>query len=289
MFGLFYLERGDLLLVKKVFNNNILLAQDQDLLEVILMGKGIGFGLKPGDKPDQGKVDKVFKIASEELQNQFVKIVNDIPANHLDLTEKVLNYAQDQLKVKFDDSTYIGLADHLNYAIKRARDGNELKNALSWEIRKFYKDEYKVAIETLEIIKYHEQISLSEDEASFIAMHFVNGQQNGSGVKDAIITTKIIQDILSIVKFHFDIDLDEDSINYVRFVTHIRFFLQRIDSDARAKDDFLFDQVKMKYPEVYDCVERISLYFNKKLNIDLSSEEMLYFMLHIRRLIERKN
>ena len=28
--------------VKKVFNNNILLAEDENLLEVILMGRGIG-------------------------------------------------------------------------------------------------------------------------------------------------------------------------------------------------------------------------------------------------------
>ena len=35
--------------VKKVFNNNILLAEDEQMLETVLMGKGIGFAMKPGE------------------------------------------------------------------------------------------------------------------------------------------------------------------------------------------------------------------------------------------------
>ena len=46
--------------VKKVFNNNILLAEDEQMLETVLMGKGIGFAMKPGDTPDESKIDKIF-------------------------------------------------------------------------------------------------------------------------------------------------------------------------------------------------------------------------------------
>ena len=42
--------------VKKVFNNNILLAEDENLLEVILMGRGIGYAMKPGDPADESKI-----------------------------------------------------------------------------------------------------------------------------------------------------------------------------------------------------------------------------------------
>lgn len=274
--------------IKKVFNNNILLAEDDQLSEMILMGKGIGFSMKTGDVPDPKKIDKTFKIESEELQNQFIQLMNVIPINHLELTKKVIEFAEKKLNVHFDDSIFIGLADHINFAIKRAKEGNEIKNALLWEIKKFYKKEFEVAMESIDIILYYEGITMSEDEASFIAMHFVNGQQSGEGVRSTVIATNIIQDILSIIKFHFKIDLDGESINYSRFITHIRFFLQRAHQPTVSDDDFLFEQIKTKYSETYKCVLRVKKYLDNKLNIELTDEEMLYFMLHIRRLTERE-
>lgn len=288
-FGLLFVCEVKRLKVKKVFNNNILLAEDDALLEMILMGKGIGFGLKQGDRPDEEKIEKVFKIDSAENQDRFVKLVNDIPASHLDLTQKVLDLAEQELHTEFDDTVFVGLADHLSFAIKRLKEHDELKNALIWEIKKFYRKEFIVAQKAAKLIEYYEAIQIPEDEICFIAMHFVNGQQSGEGVRNAAIATSVIQDILNIVKFHFKIDLDEESINYSRFITHIRFFLHRTHHSEGLKKDELFEQVKHKYPETYECVERVKVYLEVKLNIILSYEEMLYFMLHIRRLTERES
>lgn len=274
--------------VKKVFNNNILLAEDERDLEIILMGKGIGYGLKPGDLPDESKIEKKFKLNSEDMQDKFIRLVNDIPANYLELTKQIVEFAEHELNTTFDDFIYIGLADHLTFAIKRAKEKEYLNNALHWEIKKFYKKEYDVALKALDIIAYHESVEMTEDEASFIAMHFVNGQQVGEEIQRTVVATNIIQDILSIVKFFYGIDLDEDSINYSRFITHIRFFLQRAHHGHGQTDDFLFEQVKIKYPETYECSLRIKKYLDTTLDIELSNDELLYFMLHIKRLTERE-
>lgn len=275
--------------IKKVFNNNILLAEDDRMLEMILLGKGIGFGMKPGDIPDTAKVEKTYKIDSEEIMDRFVKLADDIPLNHLELTQQVIAAAEKDLNIRFDDSIFIGLADHISYAIRRFREGNSLNNALLWEIKRFYKAEFQAAKHSLNIIEHDEGIRLSEDEASFIAMHFVNGQQSGDGVRNTAIATEVIQDILSIIQYHYHIRLDEESINYSRFITHIRFFLQRAHTPARSEGDlFLFEQIRSKYPDTYECVLRVSTYLGSKLGIMLSEEEMLYFMLHIHRLTERE-
>lgn len=257
------------------------------MLEMVLMGKGVGFSLKPGDTPDESKIDKIFRLDSKGIQNQFVKLVDDIPVNQLELTRKIIDFAEKDLNTRFDYSIFIGLADHISFAIKRAKEHDSLKNALLWEIKKFYRKEFQTAFKCLEIIEYYEGIRLSEDEASFIAMHFVNGQQSGDGVRDTVIATNVIQDILNIIKFHYKIDLDEESINYSRFITHIRFFLQRINQPSVSEDDYLFEQIKTKYPDTFMCVLRVKKYLDQRLSIDLTNEEMLYFMLHIRRLTER--
>lgn len=276
------------MIARKIFNNNILLAEDKKQSEVILMGKGIGFALKPGDTVDASKIEKRFLIDSEEMTKKFISLMDDIPPRHLELTKMIVDSAEKELNTKFDDLIYVALADHINFAVKRARDNEFVQNALHWEIQRFYKKEFDAAKEAVSLIEYHEKIKLSEDEVSFIAMHFVNGQQSGQLMEKTVETTKIIHDILNIVKFHFKINLDEDSINYTRFVTHIRFFLQRRTDQIIDSDQFLFEQFQRKYTNTYSCCIKISNYLDTKINRGLNNEEMLYFMIHIIRLIEPK-
>ncbi len=246
-------------------------------------------GMKPGDPADESKIDKVFKITAHQQQEDFVKLMKEIPINHLELTKKIVEMAQKELNVQFDDVIYIGLTDHIHFVIKRAKQNEQLKNALLWEIKKFYPREFAASMKALELIEYSEGLQLTEDEASFIAMHFVNGQQSGEAIRETVEATQIIQDILNIIKFHYKIDLNENSINYSRFITHIRFFLQRIRGSLNvSEDDYLFEKVKEKYPDAYACASRIKTYLDAKLGVELTHEEMLYFMLHIRRLTERE-
>ena len=51
------------------------------------------------------------------------------------------------------------------------------------------------------------------------------------------ILTKMIQNILNIVKFHYKLELDEYSLHYERFITHLKFFSQRMFSGKEIKDD----------------------------------------------------
>lgn len=282
---------GDEMNIKRIFNNNIVLAEDGTMIEKMLLGKGIGFGKKTHDIVEMDKVEKIFVLDSKQMMDKFIQLVGDIPVNHIELTKRIVEKAEKDLNCKFDDSIYVGLTDHINYTLCRYRQNDILKNALLWEIKKFYPNEFKAALNTISLMEYEEQIKLSEDEAGFIAMHYVNAQQNGEAVHETIVATKVIQGILNIVKFHYKIDLDEVSINYSRFITHIRFFLQRINRQYRDnnKEDFLFMQVRVKYPDVYECANKIKIYLESKLKILLSDEEMLYFMLHIKRLTEREN
>ena len=54
--------------------------------------------------------------------------------------------------------------------------GIQLKNPLKWDIARFYADEYAVGRKALEIIKHDLGVEMEDDEAAFIAVHFVNAQ-----------------------------------------------------------------------------------------------------------------
>ena len=50
--------------ITKQLNNNIVIAFDDQGREVVLMGKGIGFGCKPGAEPNMVLVEKQFSAAA---------------------------------------------------------------------------------------------------------------------------------------------------------------------------------------------------------------------------------
>lgn len=278
--------------IKKIFNNNIILAHDEKMLERVLLGRGIAFSKKEGDEVDRSKIDKIFILESRELVDKFVNLVGEIPTNHLELTNSIVKDAEERLDIKFNDSIYIGLADHINYALYRHKKGEHIQNAFLWEIKKFYPKEYMAALAALEIIFYYEKVKLTEDEASFIALHFVNGQNVEANLAyQGNNESAVILDILNIIKFHYNIEIEEDSINYSRFVTHLRFFLQRVNRQARyeAEDNHLFLQVREKYPKAYQCALKINVYLKSKMKVTMTTEEQLYFILHINRLTAREN
>lgn len=278
------------MIIKKIFNNNVLLAENDQQLEMILLGKGIAFQKKAGDEVDENKIDKKFVIDSDDSKAKFIELLREVPLNHLELTTKIIVAAESELGTTFNDSIYIGLTDHINYALFRYKQGIQLSNALMWEVKKFYPKEFKAAMNALKTIEYYEGISFTEDEAGFIALHFVNAMQDDEGMKLTVQSTEVIQQILNIVKFHYCIELDESSLNYNRFVTHIRYFIRRLLSHEvchHQDDEFLFLQVKEKYPQAYQCACKVQKYLETKFCAKITHEEMLYFMLHINRVAER--
>lgn len=275
----------------KTFNNNICLVEDAKHQEMILMGKGIAFGLKKDDEVDPNKIDKKFVFDTKELNDKFSALFDQVPVKYIELSSNIIDYATKALNIIFDNSIYLALSDHISYAIERYQNGEALKNALLFDIKKFYPNEFKVALKALDMIAYETEIKMSEDEAGFIAMHFVNASQSGEAMSQTIAVTKMVEDILQIVEYHYHLALDVNSINYIRFVSHIRFFARRLFSNEIYNDDQddLFEQIRNKYPTSYQCSLKVKKYILLNYNIDLGSDEMVYFMLHINRVCSRQS
>ncbi|WP_124068209.1 PRD domain-containing protein [Clostridium sp. E02] len=276
--------------VKKIYNNNIILAEDDKMSEVILLGKGIAFQKQSGDFVDDDKIDKKFIFESPETYSKYIALLKEVPLNQVELANKIIEQAQEELKVTFHDSIYIGLTDHISYTISRYKSGLFLKNALLWEIKNYYPKEYKAAENALNLIWYYEKLQLSEDEIGFLALHFINAQQGGEEIEKTMAVAEIEHDVLNIVKYYYQIDLNENTLNYSRFITHIRFFARRLlkEEILTSDDNFLFEQIKDKMPKAKECADKVKDYFIKKFKITISQEEMIYFMLHINRVAERE-
>ena len=92
--------------------------------------------------------------------------------------------------------------------------------------------------------------------------------------------------ISEIVRLDFACDLEQDSFSYNRFITHIRYLVQRIVSGVSGgkNDAFLYEQVKVNYPESFICIQKIVTYIKSSYAFELSLDEQVYLTIHIQRL-----
>ena len=274
----------DNIIIEIVINNNIISAYEKSGAEVIVMGRGIGFKKKQGEMVPADQISKIFRIKSRTLTEQFKELLANMPLERVRISDEIISHAKDHLKLKLNQSIYVTLTDHINFAIERVSQGIEPQNALLWEIKRFYPQEFQLGIYALELIHDRLGILLPEDEAGFIALHFVNAEY-GTDIRDAVKFPDQMQAIVDIVERDLGILLDESSLHYERFMTHIKFLIQRIYRKEllSSEDRELSLLMQRKYPREYQCSLKVAEYIMQATGSRLSEEEIMYLSVHIRR------
>lgn len=278
--------------IHKILNNNVVVIVDSHQKEQIVMGRGIAFKKHAGDEFDDSLIDKTFILDSKENSSKFQEMIVDIPIDHVMVCEQIIADAKKTLNKDLNEMIYISLTDHIHTAIMRFLEGIQVKNALLYDIRRFYPDEYKVGIEALKKIEEEFKVQLPEDEAGFIALHLVNAEMDDSRVQDMYSITKIMQEICNIVKYTYKTQFDEDSVYFYRFMTHLKFFAQRMVRHTpynESSEDELLELIVNKYPQAYKGTCKIEEFIQKKYQYPLSDDEKLYLTIHIERLIYKSN
>lgn len=279
------------MIIEKVLNNNVLLTKNRKGKEVIVMGRGISFNKVAGDYVDPAKVDKVFLLNENEFTARLTELLNEIPVTHLELASEIVAYANKVLGTELSDNLYLTLTDHIHFALQRFGKGIQLKNAMLFEIKRFYQKEFAIGLDALKIIEQATGFALGEDEAGFIALHLVNARMDGNEVRSTIKMTEIVQNILNIVTYHYKVVLDETSLNYSRFLTHLQYFSMRVlkKETNNSGEEFLYNQVKQTYVKAFECVGKINDYLESSYGQSLSKDEYVYLTIHIQRVTERNS
>lgn len=272
--------------IVKIMNNNVVSALDERNCEIILMGKGVGFGCRPGMEADMSLVEKrFFPMQSSTHMHQLVELLERIPLEHFAIGLQIVEHVQSKINKPLNEALCLMISDHISFAIERQEKRLDLTNALLWETMKFYPEEYRLGIDALDIIEREAGVRLSDDEAGFLAMHFVNAQYGSGDAGLARDMVRLIQDVVNLVRYTYGIELDENSLDYIRFITHLKFFLSRIFKKAtHTGNEELYGIVSGMYPKATACVRKISAYLRQKLDYSLSLEEESYLIIHIEKL-----
>ena len=276
--------------VIKTLNNNMVLARDSDGNDRICQGKGIGFRKKSGDSIVWSQVERSYIPENEQDRRYFQQLFSEIPDEYWEIAEKVVEYGRDQYQIKVSDRVILPLCDHMAGSVERYKKGTTLSNPMLWDIKRVYSDEFQIGKYALKILQERFNVEMKEDEAAFLAYHFVNAELGSlpNISPDSIAT--LIASVLDIVQESFQIKLNDEDWNYQRFVTHLKFFASRIVQRAgyqNEADDELYDELSERYRPVRKCVDRIADYILINYHYDLSMDERLYLLIHIQRVTKK--
>ncbi|WP_334331880.1 PRD domain-containing protein [Companilactobacillus sp. HBUAS59544] len=274
----------------KNYNNNAALVVDDENVEWMIVGKGIGFGKKPGDLVDASKITQKFK----SVNNDEVDTLKEYDESIINVTSDIVQDAESFLNVKFNDHQYLILADHINFASVRAQDGIEFTDrAVSWEVKKLFPKEYEASARAIEIIKKDLDVVFPKGELVFLTYHFVNLENEKESLQDTIQVSKMIADIINIIQISYHMTLDDESFNYSRLVSHLRYFLIRKLKSSQVSseqlDPSLLKLMIAKYPAENNTVQKISTFLRNTKGWALSENNQVYLILHVWRVTHRNN
>ena len=271
--------------ISKIINNNVVSTCDEEGREIIVMGRGVGFKAKEGSTIDEEKVEKIFRLESQNTMDKFKELLVNLPMEHVQISAEIISYAKEVLNRPINPNVYITLTDHINFALERYKQKMMFSNPLIREVRSFYHAEYLIGEYAIAMIERDLGVKLPVDEAASIALHIVNAEYDAP-MGDTIKITNLIQQVLEVVREYFSIELDEQSLSYERFITHLRFLAQRVFTGEHMNlDNLEFQEVIDRlYPEEYACSQKIQALIKLQYRHQVTEEEVAYLALHIKRI-----
>ncbi len=274
--------------VERVINNNVISAMERGH-EVILTGRGLGFQQHPGGTYDPARVERRFVLDDAGAAQGFTSILADIPYEVLELSNQIADRLATDSGITLTNAAQLALADHIQFAVQRLASGQRLEHPLLWELKSTYRSEFTAALEILEMIHEATGVVMPVDEAGFITMHLVNAELKGDHGADSLGLATSVQDIVGIVRAHLGVHLSPDSGAYARFLTHVKFAVQRIEDGQMlaGTDSQLYEMVRDKDPAAHECALAIAQYVAQRYRVTLPKDELLYLMVHVNRLRQR--
>jgi len=268
-------------IVTKVFNNNIILVNSEDH-EKILFAKGIGFGKKPGYVIPKGiKVDKIFTIADSDNIENLNTMIEKVDNDFFVVCEEAIYEISEKINQELNESIHIGLIDHLSFAIKRLKNNEEIENPFLVEIETLYSKEYMLADMVAKKVGAYCNVDIPDGEIAFIALHIHSAINNGK-ISNTLKNSYLGSTIVEHVEDRLNIEIDRKSLDYARFLTHIKFAIQRIMENIHINNE-LTKIIKSSYKESFSIAEEVAEIIEDELGIKVMEDEVTFLTIHIER------
>ena len=273
--------------VKKSLNNNVLIAEDLEANEVVLVGKGIGFNRKKGEKLDEKLVEKIFILKDKEKQEQYKKLLLQMDHEIFDAIIDALEYIKEHTDATISEDIHVALTDHLMFSIYRTMKGLSIHNPFLVETKNLYPHEFESASKVVKIVNEAVNIHLPEDEIGFITLHIHSAIKN-KNIREINQHSKLIKQLIDVIEEEFDAKIDKQSIEYIRLLRHLRFAIERAyDGDELGESPKINLILQNEYPFCYNLSWKLTKIMQNTLKKPVGNAEVVYLTMHLQRIYSK--
>lgn len=274
----------EIFMIKKSLNNNVLIAADHGGDEVVLIGRGIGFGKKAGDEIVRDKVEKLFVLKDLDEQKQYKELLYNVDDHTLKVIISAVELIRTRVGDQLNEHIHVALTDHLAFAVSRIKRGIGIRNPFLLETKSLYPHEYKIAAEVTEMINESLTVALPEGEIGFITLHIHSALVN-KNVRDLTRHSELIMNLVKIIEEQLDVEIDKSSIDYMRLIRHLRFTIERVVAGEEvAEPEKITQLLKEEYPICYNLSWKLIKVMQQTIKMHVYDAEAVYLTLHLQRI-----
>lgn len=267
--------------VKKVLNHNSVIAvKTENGKEYLLMGKGIGFGKKVSESVEKRTEDTMYSLQELTDRGEAKEIIKSVSPICLELANEVLNRAEEEFG-KIDRSILFPMADHIEYAVRRIKNNEQISNPLTEDIRVLFYKEYKIAQCMEQLLWDQLGVRIDEHEVGYIALH-IHSAIEDEKVSQAMQIAGAVRECISLVEELTGKKIDVMTLAYNRLMNHVRYMVARTLNGEKLKLN-MNDYMQIKFPKAFEIAEKICEEVGHELRRKLEDAEIGYLAMHIER------
>ena len=134
--------------------------------EVVAIGKGVGFRKRKNEAVHRSEIMKTY-VLLDKVDSGVLTLFEEIQFEVIETSQKIIDYAQEKLNVKFNVNLLMSLSDHINFALIQYRQGNHVPKLVNEEVKRFYKEEYHIGEIAVQMINERFQILFPRKQAFY--------------------------------------------------------------------------------------------------------------------------
>lgn len=273
--------------ITKILNHNTVLALNQeDNLENLVMGKGVGFGRKPGERVDFAPDATVYQLSQKCDRGNPRDLVKRIDPLYLNIANAIILDAKNTFGL-VDTSILIPMADHIAFAAQRIQKNAPIGNPLTQDIKALFPDEFQVARRGGDLIAEQTGLRFSDDELGYIALH-IHSALESMQVSQAMQTAAIIRTCVDLVRQTAGVTLDVNSLSYNHLMSHIKYMAARLLKGERLSMD-VNHIMQVSCPRAFDISEEICRQLERTLGHPVDEVEIGYLAMHVQRVFDTES
>ena len=230
--------------------------------------------MQPGDDA------RIYSLTEMTERGNARTIVQGVSPLSLELASAVLDEAEKEFG-KIDRSIVFPMADHLDFAVRRIQNGEQISNPLTEDIKVLFYSEFKVAETLKTILRERLQIEIDDHEVGYVALH-IHSAIGDEKVSVAMQTARAVRECIDMIEKATGKPIDVLSLSYNRLMNHMKYMVARASTGEKLNldmNEYMLDQ----YPQAYKVATDICKNLEGCIGHKLDETETGYLAMHIER------